>query len=604
MIPASVRTWRHIAARCVLVLALLALMPATADAQSNVRTIDGRRYQVHTVEQGQTLYAIGRSYAVPVDMIIAANPGADKGLNIGQELLVPLDAVVKKEARNAPELAKDGELKHTVAKKETLFGIARQYGVDVNTLLERNPHANAGLQPGMQVLIPVVKYQGQPENVVKPAEPYKGRPHVVQPGETLYSLGQYYNVRPEVIQVANGGLPEGLKAGSTIIIPGVAEDPPVAVDMDRAPAALKERYEIGLLLPFSVAKNDSVLRATPTGTNARYYETTRIAAQFYGGARMALDSLRKLGLNAEVMVMDMGEDPESWTAVMRDPDLAKVDLFIGPFHRAAIERLARVHQRAHIVCPVAQSNKVILGQPTVSKVSPARTDLSRFTARFIAARHATENVIMLRPGITSERELEAQLAQALADAMAGRSGRLHDSLPVARPGKRDLGDLPGKLRSDRMNVIVAANNDVEFVTTLVSKLKPLAAKYRITLIGTQGWLDIASVAAADLDVLNFTFPAPSFADPADPRVIAFTKAFRERYSTDADEYAFLGFDATFYYTMALMTQGPGFASRFDRIRTEPLHMGFHLTRTGPENGYRNEQGVMLQQKELRLMRVQ
>jgi LysM repeat protein len=604
MIPATrPRTWRECAARCALALLLGAALTAAVQAQQ-VRTIDGRRYQVHHVEQGQTLYAISRSYAVPVDLLIAANPGADKGLSIGQELLIPLDAVVKKEARHAPELLKDGELKHTVAKKETLFGIARQYGVDVNTLLERNPHASAGLQPGMQVVIPVVGVQGQPENVVRPAEPFKGRPHLVQPGETLYSLGQYYGVRPELIQQANGGLPEGLKAGTTIIIPGVADDPPATTPTDITPDARQQQYEIGLLLPFSISRNDSVLRATPPGTNARYHETTRIAAQFYGGARMALDSLRKLGLNAEVLVMDMSDDPESWNKVMRNPDLARVDLFIGPFHRTAIERLARVHQRAHIVCPVAQSNKVILGHPTVSKVSPARTDLARFTARFIAARHAGENVIMLRPGIANERDQEAQLALALADALASRSGRLHDSLPVAKPGRRDLGDLPGKLRTDRLNVIVTANNDVEFVTTLVSKLKPLAAKYRITLVGTQEWYDISSVAPTDLDVLNFTFAAPSFIDPADPRVIAFTKAFRERYNTDADEYAFLGFDATFFYTMALMTQGPGFAGHFDHVRTEPLHMGFHLTRTGPENGFRNEQGVMLQQKELRLMRVQ
>lgn len=595
------RSWRsalRTLLACVLVIGVVQVR-----AQGTVRTIDGRKFLVHPVEAGQTLYAIGRAHAVPVDVIIAANPGSDKALNIGQELLIPLDAVVKKEARTAPELMKDGELKHTVAKRETLFGIARQYGVDVNVLLERNPHANAGLQPGMDVIIPVVKYQGQPESIVRPAEPFQGRRHLVQPGETLYSLGQFYGVRPEVIQVANGGLPEGLKAGTTIIVPGVAEDPPVPEE-DTVPAPLLAHYEIGLLLPFSVARNDSALAAATAGEEPRYYETSRIAAQFYGGARMALDSLKKLGLDAEVIVMDMGDDPETWSEVMRDPDLARIDLFIGPFHRSAIERLARVHQRAHIVCPVPQSNKVILGQPTVSKVSPARSDLARFTARYIAARHAHEQIIMLRPGIANEREMEAQLAQALADALAGRSGRLHDSLPVAKPGKRDLGDLPGKLRSDKLNVIVAANNDVEFVTTLVSKLKPLASKYRIMLVGTQGWLDIASVAPADLDVLGFTFPAPAFTDPTDPRVARFIRAFRDTYHNDADEYAFLGFDATFYYTMALMTQGPGFANRLDRVRTEPLHMGFHMTRTGPENGLRNEQGIMLQQKDLRLTRVQ
>jgi hypothetical protein len=35
----------------------------------------------------------------------------------------------------------------------------------------------------------------------------------------------------------------------------------------------------------------------------------------------------------------------------------------------------------------------------------------------------------------------------------------------------------------------------------------------------------------------------------------------------------------------------------------PLHMGFRMTRTGPENGYRNEYAVMLKQEDLRLVRA-
>ncbi|MEZ4739726.1 MAG: LysM peptidoglycan-binding domain-containing protein [Flavobacteriales bacterium] len=136
----------------VLAIFLLGLF---AHAQE-VRTIDGRKFTVHRVQAGQTLYAISRSYAVPVADIMAANPNAADGLSIDEELLVPMDAVQKKELKTAPTLRNDGELLHTVRKKETLYGIARSYGMDMNMLLERNPEA-IELQEGMVLIIPVCR---------------------------------------------------------------------------------------------------------------------------------------------------------------------------------------------------------------------------------------------------------------------------------------------------------------------------------------------------------------------------------------------------------------------------------------------------------------
>ncbi|MEO8588586.1 MAG: LysM peptidoglycan-binding domain-containing protein [Flavobacteriales bacterium] len=585
-----------------LLFLLLLVLPFHGQAQE-MRTIDGRKFIVHHVQAGQTLYAISRTYAVPVDVLIAANPGASDGLSIGEELLVPKDAVVKKEAKTAPSLSSEGVLRHTVAKKETLFGIARKYGVEVNDMLQRNPELNAGVHPGMIVIIPLDKVAGQGEVLMRPAAPENTVVHVVEPGETLFSLGQHYGVTPAAIQAANGGLPDGLKAGASVhipVVPGGTVPRPIPADS----LTRRQSYHVGLLLPFSIARNDSALGTTAgTSEGPRYYEATRIAAQFYGAALMALDSMRSLGLNADVTVLDLGDDARSWNAAIKRPEIAEMDLFIGPFHRTAIEQLSRLNSHAHIVCPVPQSNKVILGQPNVSKVTPTRSDLVKHAARYIGSRHARDNVILLRPDIASERELQDQMAIALQEAVSAQPGRLRDTVLVAKPGRRDLGDLAGKLNAAQLNVIVAPTEDVELVTTLVSKLKPLSEKYRIVLVGLESWLDLGSVASSDLDLLGFTFPAGTFTDPADPKVEAFVKAFRKRYHTDADEYAFLGFDVTFYYLKALLTQGTAFPDHFDQVRTEPLHMGFRMQRTGPENGFRNEQAIMLQQRDLQLQKA-
>lgn len=584
-----------------LLILLLMVLPVLVQAQES-RTIDGRKYIVHIVQAGQTLYAIGRTYAVPPEAIAQANPGSSDGLSIGEEILVPKDAVVKKEAKVAPTLSDDGVLRHTVAKKETLYGIARKYGVEVEDILARNPEISGAVQAGQVIIVPVEKVKGQSEVLTRPALPPNTIIHVVKPGETLFSLGQLYGVTAEAIQAANGGLIGGLKAGASIFIPRS----PDAAAPSIAPDSLvhKDLFHVGLLLPFSIARNDSMMAATAQASEGpRYYEATRIAAQFYGGAMMAMDSMRSRGLNADVTVLDLGDDPAAWGPVLRRTEIGAMDLFIGPFHRSAIEQLSRVNSRAHIVCPVPQTNKLILGQPTVSKVTPTRSDLVKHAARYAGMRHARDNIILLRPDLAPERELQEQAGTALQQAVLAQPSRLRDSVLVARPGRRDLGDLPSRLSTTQLNVIVAPSEDVELVTTLVGKLKPLAAKHRILLIGLESWLDMGSVAASDLDVLGFTFAASTFTDHADPRVRSFVKHFRERYKADVDEYAFLGFDVTMYYLTALLTQGTAFAEHFDQVRTEPLHMGFRMQRTGPENGFKNEYGIMLQQRELQLHRA-
>lgn len=564
------------------------------------RVLNGRKYTIHMVQAGQTLYAIARTHAVPLELLLAANPTAQDGLSIGEEVLIPLDAVVRKELKSAPQL-RNGELVHTVRKKETLFGISRRYGVHIDRVLERNPAAIA-LHEGMELVIPLAEVANTPASALAPAGKAGGLSHVVQAGETLFGLGQRYAVDPEAIKAANGGLLEGLKTGATIRIP----EEPRSEGAPPPKVRLREqvRYKVGLMLPFSIDRNDSVLAQGKAQDGSGYYERTVIATQFYQGARLAIDSLRKLGLHADIDVVDMGDDITTWGAVIKQPSIQEYDLFIGPFHRSAIEQLARANPHAHIVCPVPQSNKVILGNPQVSKVSPTRSDLVKHAGRFVANKYPSANIIVLKPEIAAEKEAQEQVRAALNAALAQRTDRLRDSVLVAKPGRRELGDLPGKLDASRLNVILAPSEDVEFVTMLVSKLKPLAAKYKIRLVGMESWYSMPSVDLNDLEVLDHTYAAPAFFDQEDPRIRAFASAFQERTQTAVDEYALLGFDITFYYLKALYTQGLTFPEHFDQVHTEPLHMGFRMSRTGAENGFRNEYAIMLEQEDLRLIKVQ
>jgi murein DD-endopeptidase MepM/ murein hydrolase activator NlpD len=128
--------------RAVLLVFLLCLaLPALAQADA----------VYHVLAKGETLYSVARSYGITVDAIVKANSIADPSrLKLGMKLLIPGEkATAANSGANAASAADTGEagtsLSYKVAKGDTLFSIARSYGVSVDALRKANKLATGSV---------------------------------------------------------------------------------------------------------------------------------------------------------------------------------------------------------------------------------------------------------------------------------------------------------------------------------------------------------------------------------------------------------------------------------------------------------------------------
>lgn len=128
-----------------LILSGLSFFNPEAKDSIGLETINGKVFIVHKVDAGETLYAISRRYGVTVEQIVAQNPAADAGLEIEQILKVPY---VPKTAKPAAQ-----GRKHIVAEKETLFSISRLYGVTVDEIKKWNSLTDNALSLGQELVI-------------------------------------------------------------------------------------------------------------------------------------------------------------------------------------------------------------------------------------------------------------------------------------------------------------------------------------------------------------------------------------------------------------------------------------------------------------------
>lgn len=131
----------------LLVITGLSFFYPTAPQDSiGTEIIGGKTMVVHKVGAGETLYGISRHYGVTVTQILEYNPSADSGLEIDQILKIPYVPRVKQRVQ-------PGGNTHIVAEKETLFSISRQYGVTIDELKQWNNLTDNALALGQELMI-------------------------------------------------------------------------------------------------------------------------------------------------------------------------------------------------------------------------------------------------------------------------------------------------------------------------------------------------------------------------------------------------------------------------------------------------------------------
>ena len=101
---------------------------------------NGAKVHVHTVEKGQTAYGISRLYEVSINELYEINPEAQQGLSIGQKLYFSVKGESLQQEIVANDTVTDKNvIIHTVEAKETLYSIARKYGVPAKDVIAANP---------------------------------------------------------------------------------------------------------------------------------------------------------------------------------------------------------------------------------------------------------------------------------------------------------------------------------------------------------------------------------------------------------------------------------------------------------------------------------
>ena len=221
----------------IIALAFLSIAVSTsAQIQMNLPTtqIGGTEYYRYDTSNGESIYDIAAKLGVTKDYIIQNNPDAADGISNGMTLYFPVGANAK---ATKPEAASNTTI-HVVEQGETLYGLAKRYGVTVDELIASNPNSENGIKIGQKLTIPASSSATATINpnqqvinafsnsTAQVAGSQAGEPvfHDIKDGEDIYTIAKQYNSTIEGIITTNPGLkPSEYTTGARVkVIPNSA----------------------------------------------------------------------------------------------------------------------------------------------------------------------------------------------------------------------------------------------------------------------------------------------------------------------------------------------------------------------------------------------
>lgn len=556
------------------ILVLLLVISTTIYSQKSTETIlkNGKKYFIHTIGKGNTLFSISKEYNVSIDELNRINPEVSSGLKEGQKILIP---IVGNSAKSFTYLVKEGE---------TYYSILKMFSLKDEEVLALNPGLSKNLTIGQSILLPGEYMLSKPTDSKTNKVADTVIQHVVLEHETLYSIAKRFMITVDELSKLNQVSSASIKPGMTLKVPIYKKDiknvPVRSVD------SIAKVNTKSAVLDSEKPNNHALTFLLPFNTDKLNDPTSVIATEFYMGAQLALDSLLKLGYNGKVLVLDSGDDSTSLEPLLRQSDVMASNLIIGPFNGDNLERTALFckKQKIKLVSPIISSTSILKDNPFVYNASTSEITLAKGMAKHIYNTYPYEQVMLVK---VSAKDNE--LNQAFrSEYMKLGQRKLYEV------NEKDLMSFHKKGKNC---VFIVLSRDRALSTSVSNALMAIASKPNsplITLVGTKEWVNFDDISGEVKNKLNFKYAASVDFDITSNPVLELKKLYRQKYNSALTKYGAQGFDITLYYVQKmLLNQKPS--------RGAINNIVIQLTKEG--SGFENKACFIFQQDDYKVSKV-
>ena len=309
-------------------------------------------------------------------------------------------------------------------------------------------------------------------------------------------------------------------------------------------AARKGSYNIGVLLPFLLQDNSWQTR-----------RDNQFVTDLYAGLRLAQDSLQRAGHPVQLFAYDTGADTLALKSVLALPELAGMDMLIGPVYKSGAKLLARYAREHQISCvnPLSQDLDLVADNPYHYLYAASATTQGRTAAQFAASTLGTGRPAVLLHEMGKDDAAFAAAYQTTYEAAGGKLLAVHPFNPLD-PASLSAALLPAELGS--AGTLVVASDDPKAGPAALAALGAVPAASRPALLAPGAWLDNPSLGLGQLSGAYFYHP--QYFDELRPGYRRFRQLYLARQRLPPSVFASQGFELLLFFGTALQQFGPAF----------------------------------------------
>lgn len=427
----------------------------------------GQDYKKHKVAKGETVESISKKYLVTPYDIYRLNPDAKNGLKTETVLLIPNKTAKTLPAGTAVKepSAKVVNTVHAVAAGETMFSVAKKYGITVAELEKANAaRGKEALKTGEKLIIPI-KGSGvaaQAKTAEKQIAKKQGTAymyHVVEAGETKYSISKKFGMTVQLLEELNPEVKDTLPLGYKLklaknAVLEKAKEPVTATEVKEAVAKSYKDY--------TVQPKETLYSLTKqTGLNEE--ELVKLNPALKDGVKEGMVIKVPMGTAAPVAVRDLTDFSAS---VKKDQQAKKLSLLL-PFNMYRLEtdtiksKLLRNDKFLNLTLDfyagamMAVDSARVMGLPLNVQVLDARE--TNKTSDLVSLKNSVAGSdVIVGPFFQSNAESAAALFPnaVVVSPLAKEVGTPHDNLYYSIPTDEDMRNaLYDYLQSKGGNVV-------------------------------------------------------------------------------------------------------------------------------------------------------
>jgi hypothetical protein len=305
----------------------------------------------------------------------------------------------------------------------------------------------------------------------------------------------------------------------------------------------KERYRVGLLLPFL----SGTLEPTPIKKRNQF------VLDLYNGIRMAADTLEAQGVHLDLYAYDTDLTDEVTREVLGEEELKDMDLLVGPLFQDQAKAVLEFSEKNKItvINPVSNNSEFLGKNPFALLFQPSNETLGARSAElaFLHARKKNCIVYFGESPKDSVRAFNFMLKARDLGIRIVKAEEIHREISsdifetLATATEYDEFKIPTqfKLKRDSIGCIYVASDDQLIYSKVTGGVETRGDS--ILVIGNENWIatENSSVEYGIYERIPAVLESPNFIPVDDPHYQDFRKKYVQRHGLLPSDYAWIGY---------------------------------------------------------------